>query len=319
MNEYEAMVTYVKNLLTNPGSLQSFAAGPIDDVAVNLGDEPYGDVNPLDILSEALAETDLDPSAQEAVMAAASASASAAAGGAAASASASASATATAEGEGYSIEQLAAIFAEGIKVTIEDNDVITNIDNSFSVQGDVHGNVHQDNDTNVVNADDGAVAAGGDQDGQFQTGDGQQIGQSHGVANQGDNSGQQAGHDATADNVTSGDDNTVASDGAIIGNENVQAHDITGSEFGQGNLTDDDSFHATDSYNSQDDNSHTHTSSDDDHVNVDVDVNAEATVEQGYPEAKLDYDWETPEEPVYEEKAHVYEDEADVEMDLLDS
>lgn len=295
--EIETAVAYVRDMLEGKeGAREAFADSPVDDVAVHLGDEDYSEINPLEVLSEALAQSDLDPEAQEAVMAAATASA-----------TATATATATADGGGYSIEQLATIFAEGIKVEVNNTEFTNNVDNSLYVDGDVKGGIHQQNETNIVNADDGAIAAGNDQYGQFQTGDGQQVDHADGPVTQGDISGQVAGNDATADNVQSGDYNTAASDYAVQGDENVQAHDIKESEFGKGDLTDDDSVkldaEINDSFNQTD------NSTDDDYVSatakVDVDVD-----KGGYGHEEPEYKHE---EPAYEEVKEVHYDEPEHE------
>lgn len=304
--ELENAVTYVRSLIDgNEEALDSFAAGPVDDVAVHLGEENYGDYDPLEILKEALEQSDLDPEAAEAVMAAATASA-----------TATATATATADGGGYSIEQLATIFAEGIKVEVNNTEFTNEVDNSLYVDGDVKGGIYQENQTNIVNADDGAIAAGRDQDGQFQTvtgdGDALQADDTHGVVNQGDNSGQIAGRDADADNIQSGDYNTAASDYAVLGDENVQAHDIKDSEFGDGDKTDDDSINidATikESFNQTD------NSTDDDYTSATAKVHVD---EGGYGHEEPEYKHE---EPAYEkvEEVHYDEPEHEPEPEYLD-
>ncbi len=97
-----------------------------------------------------------------------------------------------------------------LKTLIQDNQ-LTEVDQSVH-GGEVHGNLETHSESNVANATgEGSIAGNEVYDNQTQTGDGQQVGGDSGVQNQGDNSGQQAGYDADADNVTSGDNNEVAS------------------------------------------------------------------------------------------------------------
>jgi len=127
-------------------------------------------------------------------------------------------------GDDYSPEGLMSHLAD----TVNDSSVSTHIEDSFHNTGTVHGNIHQVNETNVANATAEDSIAGRDQHGNFQSGDGQQIdGSNYGVANQGDNSGQQAGGYAEADNITTGDGNMVGSTGATVGNANVDLDGAT--------------------------------------------------------------------------------------------
>jgi hypothetical protein len=239
-------VSYVVGLFEDPSN---FAAGPYDDVSTALGDENYGEIDPYEVLEQAMDELGYDPDTQAAVMEAAHSSA---------AAEATATATATAEG-GYSLEQLAGIFAEGIKVNIDNSEVINQIDNSMYVEGDVKGGIHQSNYTEVTNADDGAIVTDGDNYGDQQTGDGVQVGEAYG-------------------DVVQGDGN--ATGGGIIGDGNTQVGQAIDSNFAQGDVTEDNSWNdasqntwtdesdhsftdnTADSFNDQSDNSFTDNTSD---------------------------------------------------------
>ncbi len=100
------------------------------------------------------------------------------------------------------------------------NEAVTNaVDNSITVEGggggyDDHGygtevhDITQHNVTNQATASGDGAIAGDVQEGQFQTGEGVQVGDyNSGVVNQGDNSGQQAGGSATGGDFTTGDGN----------------------------------------------------------------------------------------------------------------
>jgi hypothetical protein len=272
----------------------------VDDVAANLGDENYGEIDPYQVLESAMEELGYDEETKAAVVEAAYES--------------PAGQAHYDEDGGYSLEQLAGIFAEGVNVTIDNSEEYLNVDNSMYVQGDVHGDISQANYTEVVDQDlaEGAIAAGGDNYGQQQSGDGTQIGEAYG------------------ENIVTGDNNTTASQGAVIGNENVQARDIHDSEFGEGDKYDDESytdnsdnstndsfntdtadsfntqesFNTTDSYDTEDSFDH----EDNDYVDVDVDT--------GHGHG---HGYEPPvEEHGYEPVAEVYEVEDDYEGDIVD-
>jgi hypothetical protein len=140
-----------------------------------------------------------------------------------------------------------------LTIVINDNDVTTEIDQSLHIDGEVHGDVVQQNDSNVANAiGEGSIAGEYVEDNQVQTGDGQQVGGNSGVQNQGNNSGQQAGANAYADNVTTGDGNTVASD---------EASRVGQGQVSQDYATVDDSsqaFGEGDSHNEANDTSDSH-------------------------------------------------------------
>ncbi|MDH4077478.1 MAG: hypothetical protein OEW29_16230 [Acidimicrobiia bacterium] len=152
-----------------------------------------------------------------------------------------------------------------IQGLIDNNQIANNVDQSQHVDAyEVHGDVVSDNDSNVANATGVGSIAGEDVYGnQSQTGDGQQVGGDSGVQNQGDNSGQQAGYDAHADNVTSGDNNTVGSDWASrVGQGQVSQDgayiDDSAQAFGEGSVTNE----ANDSYDSHDTYTETATATD---------------------------------------------------------
>ncbi|MEZ5411849.1 MAG: hypothetical protein R2761_27695 [Acidimicrobiales bacterium] len=154
---------------------------------------------------------------------------------------------------------------EGLTVVVNNNQIVNEIDQSLHVDGEVHGDVIQQNTSNVANATaTGAIA--GDEVGhnQVQTGDGQQVGGDSGVQNQGDNSGQQAGGNADADNVTSGDNNTVGSgEASQIGQGQVSQDYATVNDsaqaFGSGSVdntaNDTSDSHYSESYNASADHS----------------------------------------------------------------
>ena len=234
-------VTMLTNMLNgDEEALAAFADAPVDTVEAQTSEVPAAEVDPMEMLTQALAASELDPAQQEAVMGAVNDQI-------------NSYADAAPEG-GYTPEQLATIFAQGINVTVEEGDKIT-VDNSLYVDGDVKGGIHQANETNLTQADDGAIIADGAHGSNFQTGEGNtQL------------------TDVEADNVTSGDGNTVASAGSVIGNENVNAEYIKDSEFGEGNQdrSVDVDAKITDSFTDDDVIEHTYT--DDDNVHTDIDV-----------------------------------------------
>ncbi len=267
--DFVTMVTAMLN--GDQAALQQFSDAPADVVDAATSDVPAEDIDPMEVLSQALAGSDLPADQQAAVMDAVNESV---------------TGYGAPEG-GYSPEQLADIFAQGINITVEEGDEIY-VDNSLYVEGDVKGGIHQANVTDITQADDGAIIADGAQGSNFQTGEGNvQL----------DN--------VNADNITTGSGNTVGSDGAVIGNENVNAGHIDNSEFGEGDQDRsldidadvDGSFN--ESYKSD------YYSSDDDVVKTDVDV----AVDGGghYPEPKP-YEpikpVETYDDPHYDEPAH---------------
>ena len=199
---------------------------------------------------------------------------------------------------------------------INDDDVTNHIDQSLNIDGEVHGDINQANESNVANATgEGAIAGEEVHDNQVQTGDGQQVGGDSGVQNQGNNSGQQAGYDATADNVTTGNGNTVGSDNASrIGAEQVsQDHadiDDSAQAFGHGsadNQADDihDSQNTldeniTDSFNSEATSTET------------VDVNAHVNVEdESYEQGYEHEDYHVDENDDYKSDDDDYDDDLD--------
>ena len=197
MEDLVALLTDIFNGDTD--ALARFGESPVDYLDAQTADVA-GDVDPTAVVAEALANSGLDPATQQAVLDAVAAS----------------TAGHDAGDGGYSNEELAEIFAQGINITVEEGDEIF-VDNSLYVEGDVKGGIHQNNVTNLTQADDGAVIANGAVDSNFQTGEGNT--QLTGV---------------NADNITTGDNNTVASDHSTIGNENVKAGHIDNSEFGAG-------------------------------------------------------------------------------------
>lgn len=271
---------------------------PVDSVAAALGSENYGEVDPYEVLEQAMEELGYEADVQQEVLAAAQASA---------AAEAHATATATAEG-GYSLEQLAGIFAEGVNVTIDNSQEHIEIDNSIYSEGD--GPIHQANYTELTDVDaaEGAIAAGGNIQGQQQTGDGTQI------------------DDTYADDITTGDGNVSADRGGTIGDGNVDAGHISNSAFGQGvvdqSLTDNSTYtdnddnsytdnstwtdnsdnsytdNTTDSYDTENSYNPSNEVSDDDYVNVEVEVGTEGHDHYEPPVYEHGY------EPV----AEVYED-----------
>ncbi len=144
------------------------------------------------------------------------------------------------------------------QIVVNNNQIVNEIDQSLHVDGEVHGDIVQQNTSNVANATaEGAIAGDEVADNQVQTGDGQQVGGNSGVQNQGDNSGQQAGGNADADNVTSGDNNTVASgEASDVGQGQVSQDYATLNDsaqaFGSGSVdntaTDTSDSHYTESY-----------------------------------------------------------------------
>jgi len=221
-----------------------------------------------------------------------------------------------------------------LTIVVSDTSVNTTIDNSIHNTGTVHGNIVQDNETNLSNATGEGAIAGRDQHGNFQTGDGQQVdGDNDGVMNQGDNSGQQAGGSTYADNVTTGDHNMVGSDNATVGHGNVSADgayidaedsavNLGGgtatydSEYTDNSVSDDHSSvdsHADASTNIDIDGSGNSSSKveDNDPVNTDIDIN----IGDDYDKYEEHYDkpedsYDKPEDP-YTPPAEDYDPSAD--------
>jgi hypothetical protein len=198
-----------------------------------------------------------------------------------------------AEAQGHIIDQLHADadyspqgLIQNLNIVVNDSDVTNNVDQSVHVDGEVHGDVVQEGNSNVANATaEGAIAGDHVSGNQVQTGDGQQVGHDSGVQNQGDNSGQLAGHDATADNVTSGDNNTVASDEASrVGADQVsQDHaslDDSAQAFGHGSVDNT----ANDSYDSHDSYSESATATDSFNTHADYNDNDTNTQHLNYEE-----------------------------------
>ncbi len=238
----EALIDLIRRALEgDEAALAQLSESPVDAIDATLEDGT-GDVDPLAVLADALAGSELDPATQAQVMDAATASA----GG-----------YTPVEGDGYDATQLADIFAQGINITVEEGDYL-NVDNSAYIDGNVKGGITQANYTDITEADDGAIIADGAYDSNFQTGEGNvQLTDVH-----------------AADNITTGDNNTVASDYSTIGNENVDAGYIENSEFGEGDQdrSADVDIAVTDSGNY--DSTYTDTYTNDDYVNTDVDINA---------------------------------------------
>ncbi|MEM8924558.1 MAG: hypothetical protein AAGD35_13735 [Actinomycetota bacterium] len=255
LSDFVAMLTQMLN--GDQAALDAFGDAPVDTVEAQTSDVAAADIDPVQMLAEALAASDLDAGQQAAVMGAVDEAV---------------NGYGAPEG-GYSPEQLATIFAQGINVTVEEGDKI-NVDNSLYVEGDVKGGIHQANETNITDADDGAVIATGAEGSNFQTGEGNtQI------------------DDTYADNITSGDGNTVASGGSTIGNENVDAYSIEDSEFGEGDQDRSVEVDAkiTDSFT--DDDNVTKHYSDDDNVHTDIDIDVKEG--HGYePVEQVHYDHE---------------------------
>ncbi|MEM9132923.1 MAG: hypothetical protein AAF962_18675 [Actinomycetota bacterium] len=279
------LMTLIQELLNgNADLLSNFGDSPVDLVEATAG--VPGDVDPSAVVAQALAGTDLDPATQQAVLDAVNSSA---------------AGYGTAD-DGYTADQLAEIFAQGINITVEEGDEIY-VDNSLHVEGDVKGGIHQNNYTDITQADDGSIIADGATGSNFQTGEGNvQL------------------TDVHADNITTGDNNTVASDYGIIGDENVNAEYIANSEFGEGDQdrSVDVDVAVTDSGNY--DSTYTDTYTDDDYTNTKVDLDVDGYGQPApapYVEAKPVYEpepeydepvYEAP-KPVYEEPKPVYEEE----------
>ena len=180
----------------------------------------------------------------------------------------------------------------------DNNQIINDVDQSAHVDGTVHGDVYDESDSNVANATgEGSIAGEEVYGNQVQTGDGQQVGGDSGVQNQGDNSGQQAGYDAHADNVTSGDNNTVASDWASrVGEGQVSQDgayiDDSAQAFGEGSVT----HEANDSYDSHDTFSETATATDSFNTNLednDTQTQVAETHDHSYGETEYEPSYES--------------------------
>jgi hypothetical protein len=189
--------------------------------------------------------------------------------------------------------------------------VITNdVDQSLDIHGETHGSVYQENDSNVANATgEGSLAGEYIEGNQTQTGDGQQVGGDSGVQNQGNNSGQQAGYDATADNVTTGDYNTVGSDYANrVGQGQVSQDgayiDDSAQAFGEGAATNE----STDSYDSHDSFSESATATDSfNETYTDDDTNTQTQVIEDH-----DGGYAPEYEPVFEDDYKIDHDDYEV-------
>lgn len=240
LEQWVAMVT--KMLNGDQTAIDQFGEAPVDYLEAQTSDVPAEEIDPVAVLTEALSQSDLDADQQAAVMHAVN----------------DAVNGYGAPEAGYTPEQLATIFAQGINVTVEEGDYIT-VDNSLYVDGDVKGGITQHNQTNITEADDGAIIADGAHHSNFQTGEGNV---------------QLTGVDA--DNITTGDYNTVASEGSVIGDENVNAHHIDNSEFGYGDQdrSVDVDAKITDSFT--DDDKYDYSHSDDDVTKTDIDVDVKA-------------------------------------------
>ncbi|MEL7158409.1 MAG: hypothetical protein AAFN30_17670 [Actinomycetota bacterium] len=258
------MVTAMLN--GDQAALDQFGEAPVDYIEAQTSAVAAEEVDPIAVLTEALSQSDLDPGQQAAVMDAVN----------------EAVTGYGAPEAGYTPDQLATIFAQGINVTVEEGDQI-HVDNSLYVDGDVKGGITQHNQTNITDADDGAIIADGAHGSNFQTGqDNVQL------------------TDVDADNITTGNNNTVASEGSVIGNENVNAHKIDNSEFGEGDQdrSVDVDAKITDSFN--DDDKYDIQHSDDDVTKTDIDVD----VHGGHGYEPEPYE---PVKPVYEEEEHYEE------------
>ncbi|MEL7158167.1 MAG: hypothetical protein AAFN30_16430 [Actinomycetota bacterium] len=251
----EELIELIRRALAgDEQALAQLQETPVDTIEAATGSTGE-DVDPLAVISQALAGTELDADTQAAVMQAVTDSA----GG-----------YAPADG-GYEPAQLADIFAQGINVTVEEGDQI-HVDNSLYVDGNVKGGIHQANTTDITDADDGAIIAEGAHDSNFQTGEGNV----------------QLDH-VNADNITTGDNNTVASDYSTIGNENVDAGHIENSEFGEGDQDRSQSLDLKidDSFNDDDVHKSTYTDDDNTYTDVDIDVDKGG---HGYEAPKPDYE-----------------------------
>ncbi len=218
--ELIAMLTELFN--GNEDELAKFAESPADYLDAN--GFTAADVDAAQVLSEALAGSQLDADAQAQVMEAYQ--------------SAAAPYDVPAEAA-YEPHQLADVFAQSLNATLEEGDKIS-VDNSLYAEaggegyaepkpygepkphygddgGEIKGGIDQYNTTNITDADDGAVIADYATNSNFQTGSDNL--QADGVY---------------ADNITSGDGNVVASGSSVIGDGNVNAHTIKDSEFGYG-------------------------------------------------------------------------------------
>ena len=201
-------------------------------------------------------------------------------------------------------------YIQNLTVVINDNDIHNAIDNSLTVEhgAEVHGDITQQNDTNVANASGEGAIAGRDQEGQFQTGDGVQVGDDNsGVVNQGDNSGQQAGYEAHADDITTGDgnfnnegqidDSAIAFGGGAADNtaNELDDHSTNDSFNTEHSYNEEGSYNTQDSYNTEETYTETATvdanldadvdhsfNSDDDYKDVDDSHNVHEAEEVGY-------------------------------------
>jgi len=248
MNDITAKVSeYLATLLGDPEAAVVFSESPVDAIEAEFGGEDLSELDVAGAIEGAYAQ------AGDAV---------AAAGSGAVAGVGGAPEPQPLPGSGpvgdVSLEQLAKIMSENVNEVYQDNDELgSTISQNLESHGEVHGNIEQNNYSDQVNATgEGATAVGGDMaysSVQTQTGDGVQVGgHNAGVANVGDNSGQMAGGDAYAGNITSGDNANVASEGSAAGDGaiNMSGASISGSavEFGEGSNTQ-ESTYVDDSYN----------------------------------------------------------------------
>ncbi|MEM9132621.1 MAG: hypothetical protein AAF962_20800 [Actinomycetota bacterium] len=215
---HEELIAMLTELFDgNEAELSKFAESPADYLEAN--GFTAADVDAAQVLSEALAGSQLDADAQAQVMEAYQAAA--------------APYDVPAEAQ-YEPHQMADVFAQSLNATLEEGDKI-DIDNSLYAEaggadpygepkphygddgGEIKGGIDQYNTTEVTKADDGSVVADYATDSNFQTGSDNL--QADGV---------------WADNITTGDGNVVASGASTIGDGNVDAHTIKDSEFGYG-------------------------------------------------------------------------------------
>jgi len=255
----ERVSDYLAQLLGSQADAEAFSENPLDAIEAEFGGDDLSDVDLAQAMQAAAASAGLEPDVAEQLVAAAGSTGGAVAYSAPGPGAAPEPLPVDGD-EPLTLNQLVEILSQNVQIVYEDNDYITNnIDQSLDVHGEVHGNINQQNTSNVTNATgEGSVAVGGDvSDSQIQsqTGDGVQIGgDNEGVANVGDNSGQMAGEDADAANITSGDNNQVGSDGSTVGDGNVDMHGVnineSAVEFGEGDNTQ-QADDIADSYNTQ--------------------------------------------------------------------
>lgn len=198
------------------------------------------------------------------------------------------------------------------RALLEREEVTNAVDNSINVEGggggyDDHGagteihDITQHNVTNQATASGDGAIAGDEQEGQFQTGDGVQVGDYNaGVVNQGDNSGQQAGETATGGDFTTGDGNfdnsgqidnsAIAFGGGSAENSTDQSYDGSVND----SYNDENVGNTNDSYN-QDNVGNTdivteHSYEENLEANLTVDDSFKVDVEEGYEHDDHDYE-----------------------------